>query len=81
MTQGEIHAPQVVESSDTKVGFNAATGAYEDMFAAGIIDPAKVRPCRARRCLRSALYAADGSAILIDCFPDNCLSLCTQLYQ
>lgn len=35
-------AAQVLESGDSKVGFNAATGAYEDMFAAGIIDPAKV---------------------------------------
>lgn len=37
-----LHCRQVLESSDPKVGFNAATGAYEDMFAAGIIDPAKV---------------------------------------
>ena len=35
----------MVEAADTKVGFNAATGAFEDMFAAGIIDPAKARPC------------------------------------
>lgn len=33
---------QVLESDDVKTGFNAATGTYEDMFAAGIIDPAKV---------------------------------------
>ena len=35
----------MVEAADTKIGFNAATGAFEDMFAAGIIDPAKARPC------------------------------------
>jgi chaperonin GroEL (HSP60 family) len=31
-----------LESEDVKVGYNASTGVYEDMFAAGIIDPAKV---------------------------------------
>ena len=40
----EVLLLQVVEAADTKVGYNAATGAFEDMFAAGIIDPAKARP-------------------------------------
>ncbi len=31
-----------VRSSDTNIGFNAATGQYEDLMVAGIIDPAKV---------------------------------------
>ncbi len=31
-----------VRSSDTTVGFNAASGDYEDLMASGIIDPAKV---------------------------------------
>ncbi len=31
-----------VRSSDTTVGFNAASGEYEDLMASGIIDPAKV---------------------------------------
>ena len=31
-----------VRSSDTNIGFNAATGQYEDLMASGIIDPAKV---------------------------------------
>ena len=29
-------------SSETNIGFNAASGEYEDLMAAGIIDPAKV---------------------------------------
>lgn len=33
---------QVLESDDVKIGYNASTGVYEDMFKAGIIDPAKV---------------------------------------
>ena len=31
-----------VRSSDTTIGFNAASGNYEDLMASGIIDPAKV---------------------------------------
>lgn len=33
----------MLESNDPKIGYNASTGVYEDMFAAGIIDPSKVR--------------------------------------
>lgn len=35
--------PQVLSSDNTKYGYNAATGNYEDLMAAGIIDPTKVR--------------------------------------
>ena len=31
-----------VEESKGNVGYNAATGAYEDLVKAGVIDPAKV---------------------------------------
>ena len=34
--------PQVLESGDFNIGFNAATGKYEDLMKAGIIDPTKV---------------------------------------
>jgi chaperonin GroEL len=44
-SNGSVVVGKVLESGDVKVGFNAATGAYEDMFAAGIIDPAKVVRC------------------------------------
>jgi chaperonin GroEL len=33
---------EVAKSNDANVGFNAATGEYVDMFAAGIVDPTKV---------------------------------------
>ena len=36
---------QVLEQQDPNVGFNAATGAYEDQLKAGIIDPTKVVRC------------------------------------
>ncbi|MBD3840474.1 MAG: chaperonin GroEL [Campylobacterales bacterium] len=33
---------EIQKSSDANLGFNAASGEYVDMFAAGIVDPAKV---------------------------------------
>lgn len=33
----------MLSSDDPKFGYNAATGNYEDLMAAGIIDPTKVR--------------------------------------
>lgn len=42
---GSVTVQKVLESEDVKVGYNASTGVYEDMFAAGIIDPAKVVRC------------------------------------
>ncbi|MCL2673074.1 MAG: chaperonin GroEL [Alphaproteobacteria bacterium] len=39
---GAVTAGKLSEKKDDKQGFNAQTGEYVDMFAAGIIDPAKV---------------------------------------
>ncbi len=39
---GSIVAGKVSESKDEKLGFNAQTGEYVDMFKAGVIDPVKV---------------------------------------
>lgn len=33
---------QVLSSDNFRYGYNAATGKYEDLMAAGIIDPTKV---------------------------------------
>lgn len=33
---------QVLSVSDTRYGYNAATDQYEDLMAAGILDPSKV---------------------------------------
>jgi chaperonin GroEL len=33
---------QVLSNDDFNFGYNAATGQYEDLMAAGIIDPTKV---------------------------------------
>jgi chaperonin GroEL len=46
-----------VKSSENGIGFNALTGEYEDMIAAGIVDPAKVT--------RSALQNAASIASML----------------
>ncbi|CAF2056140.1 unnamed protein product [Brassica napus] len=41
---------QVLSNENVKFGYNAATGKYEDLMAAGIIDPTKLRLQRHSRC-------------------------------
>jgi chaperonin GroEL len=41
-TEGAIVVEHVRESSDPNFGFNASTEVYEDLVAAGVIDPTKV---------------------------------------
>jgi chaperonin GroEL len=48
---------KLLESDDYNRGFNAATGVYEDLVAAGVIDPAKV--------VRTALQDAASVASLL----------------
>jgi chaperonin GroEL len=40
--EGSIVVNKVKESKDNAYGYNAATGAYEDLVKAGVIDPTKV---------------------------------------
>lgn len=42
---GSVVVNKVMEQKDTNVGYNAANDKYEDLFAAGIIDPTKVVRC------------------------------------
>jgi len=51
---GEIVVGKVTESKDYNFGYNAQTGEYVDMMAAGIIDPAKV--------VKTAIAAAASTA-------------------
>jgi chaperonin GroEL len=48
---------KLLETDDYNLGFNAATGAYEDLVKAGVIDPAKV--------VRTALQDAASVASLL----------------
>ncbi|MBD3730480.1 MAG: chaperonin GroEL [Sphingomonadales bacterium] len=55
---GAVVAGKLMDGGDEKMGFNAATDVYEDMVAAGVIDPTKV--------VRTALQdAASVSGLLI----------------
>ena len=55
--EGSIVVARVRESKDKNFGYNAATDAYEDLVAAGVIDPTKVT--------RSALQNAASIAGLL----------------
>ncbi|MGB0697219.1 MAG: chaperonin GroEL [Rhodospirillaceae bacterium] len=56
-TDGAVVAGKLLEGTDTKLGFNAQTGVYEDLVAAGIVDPTKV--------VRAALQDAASIAGLL----------------
>ncbi|KAI3716335.1 hypothetical protein L6452_23601 [Arctium lappa] len=51
---GSVVIEKVLSSDNFKFGYNAATGTYEDLMAAGIIDPTKVVRC----CLEHASSVA-----------------------
>ncbi|XP_071692000.1 ruBisCO large subunit-binding protein subunit beta, chloroplastic-like [Rutidosis leptorrhynchoides] len=51
---GSVVIEKVLSSDNVKFGYNAATGKYEDLMAAGIIDPTKVVRC----CLEHASSVA-----------------------
>jgi len=55
--EGSIVVNRVRESKETNFGFNAATGEYEDLVKAGVIDPTKVS--------RTALQNASSVASLM----------------
>ncbi len=52
--EGAVVAEKVRQSADVNFGFNADTEAYEDLVAAGVIDPTKV----ARTALQNAASIA-----------------------
>ncbi len=56
-TDGAVVADEIRQQKNPNVGYNANTGAYEDMFKAGIVDPTKVT--------RSALQNAASIASLM----------------
>jgi chaperonin GroEL len=55
--EGAVVLEKIVTNSDSNFGFNAATGKYEDLVKAGVIDPTKVT--------RSALQNAASIASLM----------------
>ncbi|KAJ6944973.1 chaperonin 60 subunit beta 2 [Populus alba x Populus x berolinensis] len=59
---GSVVSEKVLASDNPKFGYNAATGNYEDLMAAGIIDPTKVVRC----CLEHASSVAK-TFLMSDC--------------
>lgn len=51
---GSVVVEKVLSVNDTRYGYNAATNCYEDLMAAGILDPSKVVRC----CLENAASVA-----------------------
>lgn len=40
--EGSVVVGKLLERNDPNIGFNAATGVYEDLIKSGVIDPLKV---------------------------------------
>ncbi|KAL1204903.1 Chaperonin 60 subunit beta 2 [Cardamine amara subsp. amara] len=59
---GSVVSEKVLANDNVKFGYNAATGKYEDLMAAGIIDPTKVVRC----CLEHAASVAK-TFLMSDC--------------
>ncbi|KAK6936976.1 Chaperonin Cpn60/GroEL/TCP-1 family [Dillenia turbinata] len=59
---GSVVSEKILSSDNPKYGYNAATGVYEDLMAAGIIDPTKVVRC----CLEHAASVAK-TFLMSDC--------------
>ncbi|GAU19072.1 hypothetical protein TSUD_99340 [Trifolium subterraneum] len=59
---GSVVSEKVLSNDDTRYGYNAATGKYEDLMSAGIIDPTKVVRC----CLEHASSVAK-TFLMSDC--------------
>jgi len=58
----------VLENSDKNVGYNAATGTYEDLLKAGIIDPVKVRPAVLCTCSCRAPHVSSIGQLMLSFF-------------
>ncbi|XP_040874166.1 ruBisCO large subunit-binding protein subunit beta, chloroplastic isoform X1 [Glycine max] len=59
---GSVVSEKVLSSDNPRYGYNAATGKYEDLMSAGIIDPTKVVRC----CLEHAASVAK-TFLMSDC--------------
>ncbi|CAA2964737.1 chaperonin 60 subunit alpha 2, chloroplastic [Olea europaea subsp. europaea] len=55
-----------IRSSDWKIGYNAMTGRYEDLMAAGVIDPSRVLRCAIQNAVSVAGVILTTQAILVE---------------
>eukprot|EP01025_Chloroclados_australasicus_P020852 TRINITY_DN2195_c0_g1_i1.p2 TRINITY_DN2195_c0_g1~~TRINITY_DN2195_c0_g1_i1.p2 ORF type:complete len:584 (-),score=115.23 TRINITY_DN2195_c0_g1_i1:401-2152(-) len=63
---GSVVMQKVLENDDVKFGYNAATGAYEDLLASGIIDPTKVVRCELENACSVAKTFLTADAIVTE---------------
>ncbi|VFQ81535.1 unnamed protein product [Cuscuta campestris] len=62
---GEV-AVQKIQASDSRMGFNAMNGKYEDLLAAGVIDPCRVLRCALESAVSVAGRVLTAQAIMVD---------------
>ncbi|MCO5603097.1 hypothetical protein L7F22_057242 [Adiantum nelumboides] len=63
---GSVVEEKVLSNDDFKYGYNAATGKYEDLMAAGIIDPTKVVRCCLEHAASVAKTFLTSDAVVVD---------------
>mmetsp|Transcript_57002 Transcript_57002/g.152258 ORF Transcript_57002/g.152258 Transcript_57002/m.152258 type:complete len:634 (-) Transcript_57002:23-1924(-) len=63
---GEVVVQKVASMSGPYDGYNAATDAYEDLIAAGILDPTKVTRCVVENAASVAKSFLMSSAVVVD---------------
>ncbi|KAL9666355.1 hypothetical protein QQ045_000685 [Rhodiola kirilowii] len=63
---GSIVVEKVLANSNVNFGYNAATDSYEDLMAAGIIDPTKVVRCCIEHAASVAKTFLTSNAVVID---------------
>lgn len=54
------------EASDSRVGYNAMTGRFEDLMDAGVIDPCRVSRCALQNAVSVAGMILTTQAILVE---------------
>jgi chaperonin GroEL len=69
-----VVANEVAKSTDANIGFNAATGEYVDMFAAGIVDPTKVERVAMQNAVSVASLLLTTEATVSDIAEDKVTS-------
>ncbi|KAK8988683.1 hypothetical protein V6N11_030063 [Hibiscus sabdariffa] len=63
---GSVVIEKVLSNDNPKYGYNAATGKYEDLMAAGIIDPTKVVRCCLEHAASVARTFLTSDAVVVD---------------
>lgn len=55
-----------IKACDSRIGFNAMSGRYEDLMAAGVIDPCRVSRCALQNAVSVAGMILTTQAIMVE---------------